>query len=150
MHVLNFRAYSIVVFVSFAEVSPQRCLQVLGSGRLKQVAMGQGQAVVALAAVREAAENGDWVCLKNMHLVTAWLPTLEKELNQLNPSPNFRIWLTTESHPKFSSIMLQSSLKITYEAPPGCKLFFSPEKTLHYILCHLLIFFPLSPMAFVD
>eukprot|EP00002_Diphylleia_rotans_P017833 TRINITY_DN345_c0_g1_i5.p1 TRINITY_DN345_c0_g1~~TRINITY_DN345_c0_g1_i5.p1 ORF type:complete len:2631 (-),score=563.81 TRINITY_DN345_c0_g1_i5:572-7306(-) len=95
--------------------------KVLGSGRLKQVAMGQGQAVVALAAVREAAENGDWVCLKNMHLVTAWLPTLEKELNQLNPSPNFRIWLTTESHPKFSSIMLQSSLKITYEAPPGLK-----------------------------
>lgn len=40
--------------------------------------MGQGQADVALATLRECSRNGDWLCLKNLHLVTAWLPLLEK------------------------------------------------------------------------
>ena len=43
-----------------------------------QISMGQGQADVALAALRESSRNGDWLCLKNLHLVTAWLPQLEK------------------------------------------------------------------------
>lgn len=40
--------------------------------------MGQGQADVALATLRECARNGEWLCLKNLHLVTTWLPLLEK------------------------------------------------------------------------
>lgn len=40
--------------------------------------MGQGQAEVAMKLIRECAKNGDWLCLKNLHLVTAWLPALEK------------------------------------------------------------------------
>lgn len=54
-------------------------------------------------------------------MVTLWLPVLEKDLNRLEPHTNFRLWLTAESHPKFTPILLQSSLKITYEAPPGLK-----------------------------
>lgn len=94
---------------------------VVGLERFHQVAMGQGQAIVALQALRTCALNGDWLCLKNLHLVTAWLPTLEKELNSLELHKNFRLWLTTESHPKFPTVLLQSSLKVTYEAPPGIK-----------------------------
>uniref|UniRef100_A0A3P8WNV8 Cytoplasmic dynein 2 heavy chain 1 n=1 Tax=Cynoglossus semilaevis TaxID=244447 RepID=A0A3P8WNV8_CYNSE len=85
------------------------------------ISMGQGQADVALATLRECSRNGEWLCLKNLHLVTAWLPILEKELNVLQPKVGFRLWLTAEVHPKFPSILLQSSLKITYEAPPGLK-----------------------------
>ncbi|XP_009895076.2 cytoplasmic dynein 2 heavy chain 1 [Dryobates pubescens] len=86
-----------------------------------QIAMGQGQADLAIQTLKECARNGEWLCLKNLHLVTSWLPVLEKELNTLQPQPNFRLWLTTEVHPKFTPILLQSSLKITYEAPPGLK-----------------------------
>ena len=43
-----------------------------------QVAMGQGQATVAIQLLRECASKGHWLCLKNLHLVTSWLPTLEK------------------------------------------------------------------------
>uniref|UniRef100_A0A8C4RQF1 Cytoplasmic dynein 2 heavy chain 1 n=1 Tax=Erpetoichthys calabaricus TaxID=27687 RepID=A0A8C4RQF1_ERPCA len=83
--------------------------------------MGQGQADIAIQTLKECARNGEWLCLKNLHLVTAWLPVLEKELNILQPKSNFRLWLTAEVHPKFTPILLQSSLKITYEAPPGLK-----------------------------
>ena len=38
-----------------------------------------------------------------------------QELNSLEPHDNFRLWMTAESHPKFPTILLQSSLKITYE-----------------------------------
>ena len=39
----------------------------------------------------------------------------QQELNSLEPHENFRLWLTAESHPKFPTILLQSSLKVTYE-----------------------------------
>ena len=40
--------------------------------------MGQGQAEVAMQLLHECSSSGEWLCLKNLHLVTAWLPTLEK------------------------------------------------------------------------
>ena len=95
--------------------------QVVGGERYHQVAMGQGQADIALQLLHSCASSGDWLCLKNLHLVISWLPTLEKELNVLEPHSEFRLWLTTESHSRFPTILLQSSLKITYEAPPGVK-----------------------------
>ncbi|XP_069747277.1 cytoplasmic dynein 2 heavy chain 1 isoform X4 [Narcine bancroftii] len=95
--------------------------ETIGRENFHEVAMGQGQADIAIQTLKECARNGEWLCLKNLHLVTVWLPVLEKELNRLEPHANFRLWLTAESHPKFTPILLQSSLKITYEAPPGLK-----------------------------
>ena len=43
------------------------------------------------------------------------LDLFSQELNSLEPHENFRLWLTAESHPKFPTILLQSSLKVTYE-----------------------------------
>merc|ERR1719271_2306718 len=83
--------------------------------------MGGGQNDEAIKLINESARVGDWVCLKNLHLVISWLPLLEKELKNLKPHQNFRCWLTTEPHARFPSILLESSLKITYEAPPGVK-----------------------------
>jgi len=93
----------------------------LGTGKYRQLAMGQGQSEAALKMLREGAEEGHWVCLQNVHLVVTWLSVLEKELRSLNPAPSFRLWLTTEPHPRFPPILLQQSLKITFEAPPGLK-----------------------------
>lgn len=96
-------------------------VSVVGKEHFHQIAMGQGQADIAIQSLRNCAINGDWLCLKNLHLVTPWLSTLEKELNSLEPHKKFRLWLTSESHPKFPTVLLQSSLKVTYEAPPGIK-----------------------------
>uniref|UniRef100_W5K866 Cytoplasmic dynein 2 heavy chain 1 n=1 Tax=Astyanax mexicanus TaxID=7994 RepID=W5K866_ASTMX len=93
----------------------------VGRDNYHELAMGQGQADVALQVLRECVRSGEWLCLKNLHLVTAWLPLLEKELNSMQPKAGFRLWLTAEVHANFTPILLQSSLKITYEAPPGLK-----------------------------
>jgi len=94
---------------------------VVTAAHYHQLAMGQGQSETALALLRQCAANGEWLTLKNVHLVIAWLPTLEKELHSLKPAPTFRLWLTTEVHAKFPPILLQQSLKVTFEAPPGVK-----------------------------
>jgi hypothetical protein len=39
----------------------------------------------------------------------------------LVPHPEFRLFLTAEPHAKFPPSLLESSLKITFEAPPGTK-----------------------------
>ena len=40
--------------------------------------MGQGQMEIALELLKTCSANGEWLCLKNLHLVVAWLPVLEK------------------------------------------------------------------------
>jgi len=86
-----------------------------------QLAMGGGQNDDAMRLLRDAAKVGDWICLKNLHLVISWVPLLEKEIKSLEPHENFRCWLTTEPHARFPPIILETSLKVTYEAPPGVK-----------------------------
>jgi len=39
----------------------------------------------------------------------------------LEPHVDFRLWLTTEQHGSFPPIILQQSLKTTFEAPPGVR-----------------------------
>lgn len=88
-------------------------------GQYKQLALGGQTMKDAVRLLHEAAKSGGWLCLKNLHIVLHWVPTLEKELSSLTPHPDFRLWLTTEAHPAFPTILLQQSLKITFEAPPG-------------------------------
>lgn len=74
--------------------------------------MGQGQSEIALEKLRSAAEKGEWLCLKNLHLMTFWLPILEKEFTSLNLHEGFRLWLTAEPHAKFSSTLAELCLKV--------------------------------------
>ena len=56
--------------------------------------------------------TGEWLCLKNVHLVVAWLPVLENSLRGLSPHPSFRLLLTSESHPAFPASLLEACLKV--------------------------------------
>jgi dynein heavy chain 2 len=96
-------------------------LKHVGNDGFSEIAMGQGQGEIAIEKLIECAEKGLWLNLKNVHLVTGWLGTLEKELGSCKLHKNFRLWLTSEAHAKFPSTILQQSLKITIEAPPGVK-----------------------------
>jgi dynein heavy chain, axonemal len=53
------------------------------------------------------------VLLQNCHLLSSWLRTFEKTLEQMkSPHPDFRLWLTTEPTDKFPLGILQQSLKV--------------------------------------
>lgn len=78
----------------------------VGKNGYHELAMGGGQSEIAIETLKQAAMKGEWVCLKNLHLVTPWLSVLEKEFKMLNPDKKFRLWLTSEPHVKFPSILL--------------------------------------------
>ncbi|KAG1663699.1 hypothetical protein FOA52_013267 [Chlamydomonas sp. UWO 241] len=115
-----------VLFITTPGADPSQELseyanETVGRERYHEVAMGQGQAEIAVNLLRECARNGEWLCLKNVHLAVSWLPSLEKEVYTLQKHDNFRLFLTSESHTKFPKTLLELCLKVTFEAPPGMK-----------------------------
>ncbi|CAL8306601.1 unnamed protein product [Boreogadus saida] len=90
------------------------------------VSLGQGQEVVAEQALDEAAKEGHWVILQNIHLVARWLGMLEKLLEQHADAGHaqFRVFVSAEpastrdGHIVPSGI-LENSIKITNEPPTG-------------------------------
>ena len=62
--------------------------KVMGSGRFNQLALGGGQTQEATQLFKNSA-NGEWLLLKNLHLVVAWVGDLEKEFTNLQAHDNF-------------------------------------------------------------
>jgi hypothetical protein len=74
-------------------------------------------------SLRTLPPKGGWLVLKNCHLVTPWLPELERELHALGggnssaaagrgPAPGFRLFLTSEAHPGFPATLLEACTKV--------------------------------------
>ena len=83
-----------ILLVTSAGADPSKELEDLardtvGMDHYEEVAMGGGQQSRATKMLHDCARAGDWLCLKNLHLVTAWLPTLEKEISTLKPADGF-------------------------------------------------------------
>jgi hypothetical protein len=55
---------------------------------------------LAEQTINTAAKQGNWVLLKNVHLAPQWLKELEKKLHSIKPHESFRLFLSTEIHPK--------------------------------------------------
>ncbi|KAH8374139.1 hypothetical protein KR200_007763, partial [Drosophila serrata] len=92
------------------------------------ISMGQGQEIHARKLILNCLEDGGWVLLQNCHLgleymveLTLQILDLERQGKDAVVSPNFRIWITTEPHPKFPITLLQMALKYTNEPPAGIR-----------------------------
>ncbi|KAG5876642.1 hypothetical protein JTB14_012987 [Gonioctena quinquepunctata] len=86
-----------------------------------EVAMGEGQETKALTALKKCSEAGTWLILKNLHLVTYWLPVLTQNLKNFKSNEHFRLWLISEPTPNFNAVLAQNSLKVVYETSQGIK-----------------------------
>ena len=86
------------------------------------IAMGSSEGVgSADKAISNAAANGSWVLIKNVHLAPVWLQSLEKRLNSLKPHNDFRLFLSMESSPKIPVNLLRASRVLMYEQPAGVR-----------------------------
>ncbi|KAJ1514425.1 Dynein heavy chain 5, axonemal [Coelomomyces lativittatus] len=89
---------------------------------IKAISMGQGQEVHARKFLQQFVVNGGWLLLQNCHL---GIPFLDELLNTILETEvmheKFRIWITTDVHPKFPINLLQISIKFTNEPPQGIK-----------------------------
>ncbi|XP_076826623.1 dynein axonemal heavy chain 5 [Brachyhypopomus gauderio] len=88
----------------------------------RPISMGQGQEVHARRLLVHSMSDGGWLLLQNCHLGLDFLDELLESVTTAdNIQESFRVWLTTEVHPKFPISFLQSSIKFTNEAPQGVK-----------------------------
>ena len=89
------------------------------------ISMGQGQEQAAMdATIASFAGCGEWALLQNCHLGLKFLADLETLLIKTDTEQigeETRVLITTESHPKFPIGLLQMSIKVTNEPPPGVK-----------------------------
>ena len=74
----------------------------------RAISMGQGQDVHARRLMNQFTINGGWVLLQNCHLS---LDYVEEVMDQVVETESmhsaFRLWVTTEIHPKFPITFLQ-------------------------------------------
>ncbi|CAD7941439.1 unnamed protein product [Amoebophrya sp. A120] len=86
------------------------------------VAMGQGQDVVAMAKLDMGHKEGHWVMLQNVHLMPSWCKVLEKTLDNMaieGSHPNFRLFLSADPSNGIPPGILERSIKLTNEPPQG-------------------------------
>lgn len=70
--------------------------------------MGQGQEVHARRLMGHSLTNGGWVLLQNCHLSLDYVTeVMDQVLETDNVHDVFRLWVTTEVHPKFPITFLQ-------------------------------------------
>jgi dynein heavy chain len=86
------------------------------------VAMGQGQDVVAMAKMEMGHKEGHWVMLQNIHLMPTWCIELEKKMDAYaieGSHPNFRLFLSADPNKGIPIGILDRSVKLTNEPPQG-------------------------------
>ena len=121
-----------IFFTLFPGVDPTRWVEEhaknVANKEFLNISMGQGQEDRAENSVHEFSERGGWIFLQNIHLMQAWLPRLERTLEQAADGSNadFRCFLSAEPPPlpHFKTIpesLLQSCITIMNEAPADLK-----------------------------
>lgn len=118
-----------LVFVLSPGVDPTGSLLTLAeqSGmaqRFHALSLGQGQAPIATRMIKEGVREGNWVFLANCHLSLSWMPAMDKLVEQIqdgDPHPDYRLWLSSSPNREFPIAVLQSGIKMTTE-PPKVKI----------------------------
>ena len=139
-----------VFFILSPGVDPLKDVEALGkkmgftqvNENFHNISLGQGQEVVAEAAMEKASKEGHWVVLQNVHLVKTWLPSLEKKIEEQSEGAHktYRLFLSADPAPNRAShiipqvqyftilywtliitvqSILETSIKITNEPPTG-------------------------------
>jgi dynein heavy chain len=120
-----------MMFILFPGAQPVKDVEALAreqSARLITISMGQGQEPAAEAALDDLSANGGWIFLDNVHLMSSWLPVLERKLEAIAESghPDFRFFFSAEpgGNALVSAVpesILQASIKLVNEPPSDLK-----------------------------
>jgi dynein heavy chain len=125
-------------FVLFPGVDPTPDVERVGAKYGKtsndqtftNISMGQGQEQIAMNALKDSAEKGNWLMVQNVHLMTDWMKEFERALEATVEQPechtDFRCFISSEPPglPHMEIIpesVLQNSIKVSNQAPQDLK-----------------------------
>jgi len=124
-------------FVLFPGVDPTPDVERVGAKYGKSIvdqtftniSMGQGQEKIALDALKNSAQKGNWLMIQNVHLMTDWMKEFERALEiavEENCHPDFKCFISSEPPglPHMEIIpesILQNSIKVSNQAPQDLK-----------------------------
>lgn len=78
---------------------------------MRNISMGQGQEVHARRLLSQGTQNGGWLLLQNCHLSLDFVDEVMDYIIETEViHDEFRLWVTTEVHPKFPISFLQVQL----------------------------------------
>jgi len=99
--------------------------------KFSDVSLGEGKDVISDREVDRLSKDGGWVILQNVHLLPKWLIELEKRIERNAPDahPDFRLFLTSDPSNTIPVALLQRSIKLTQEPPPGIKALYKRSWT---------------------
>jgi dynein heavy chain len=108
--------------VKEVEAMGKRTINLQQNVNYHNVAMGQGQDVVAMAKMEMGHKEGHWVMLQNIHLMPRWCVSLEKKMDNYaieGSHPNFRLFLSADPNNGIPIGILDRAVKLTNEPPQG-------------------------------
>eukprot|EP00404_Azadinium_spinosum_P058026 CAMPEP_0180732004 /NCGR_PEP_ID=MMETSP1038_2-20121128/21442_1 /TAXON_ID=632150 /ORGANISM="Azadinium spinosum, Strain 3D9" /LENGTH=688 /DNA_ID=CAMNT_0022764843 /DNA_START=27 /DNA_END=2093 /DNA_ORIENTATION=+ len=119
-----------IFFILSPGADPVKEVEAMGKQLIKlqlnvnyhNVAMGQGQDVVAMSKLDIGHSEGHWVMLQNIHLMPKWCVELEKRLDTFaaeNSHPDFRVILSADPSKGIPVGLLERAIKLTNEPPQG-------------------------------
>ena len=116
-----------IIFILSPGVDPSDVLNnyaIQRDMKVETISLGKGQSDKAKNYLQEGAQKGIWVFLANCHLSVSLLPELEAAMDTVlegDISENFRIFMSSNPHPKFPISLLQRSEKMTSEPPKSIR-----------------------------
>lgn len=115
-----------IILIALSGTNPSKELkdyaeEKLGPSKYTELSVGKDHEKQAMASVRKAAQNGQWICLKNIHLAPDLLKQMDTELQSQKIAEGFRLWLTCESTKGLSEVFISKCNQILYEPPDGLK-----------------------------
>ena len=89
---------------------------------LISVALGSPESIIqATNAIMTAHKKCCWLILKNVHLVSYWIPQLEKKLQSLKAVNGFKVFITLEMKDDIPTNLILMSRVLIFEPPSGVK-----------------------------
>lgn len=115
-----------ILFITNGEIDPSKDVSdysqhKFGANKFTEMSIGKGQEKGVMQQLRQSAQNGGWICVKNVQLVPNWLNELNEALQTIPCRDGFRIWLVCDGTRHFPPALLNKCNKVLYEAPNSIK-----------------------------
>ncbi|KAK9507674.1 hypothetical protein O3M35_007479 [Rhynocoris fuscipes] len=130
--IFDYASYTTPVFILNSSVhsQPDHKIKELAKvyhmeNKFFQVRLGDGVEQLAERLIEEGRKYGYWIFLENCHDLISWMPRLDKIIEGMQRKRsshlNFRLWLSSISHPELPDSALRMSQRIAEEPPKTLK-----------------------------